>query len=35
MHCDTDTLILTAHFPSLSVGRVVPHAERAFDFSYS
>jgi glyoxylase-like metal-dependent hydrolase (beta-lactamase superfamily II) len=35
MHCETDTLILTAHFPSPSVGHVVPHAERAFDFSYS
>jgi glyoxylase-like metal-dependent hydrolase (beta-lactamase superfamily II) len=34
MHCETDTLILTAHFPSPSVGRVVSHAERAFDFTY-
>lgn len=33
MHCETDTLNLTAHFPSPSVGHVVPHAERAFDFS--
>jgi glyoxylase-like metal-dependent hydrolase (beta-lactamase superfamily II) len=33
-HCDTDTLVLTAHFPSPSAGRVVPHAERGFDFSY-
>ena len=33
-HCETDTLVLTAHFPSPSVGRVVRHAERAFDFSY-
>ncbi|MFP6742528.1 MAG: MBL fold metallo-hydrolase [Alphaproteobacteria bacterium] len=34
MHCETDTLILTAHFPSPSVGHIVPHAERRFDFSY-
>jgi glyoxylase-like metal-dependent hydrolase (beta-lactamase superfamily II) len=34
-HCETDTLVLTAHFPSPSVGHVVPHAERAFDFDYS
>lgn len=33
-HCDTDTLVLTAHLPSPSVGRVVRHAERGFDFSY-
>ena len=33
-HCETDTLVLTAHFPSPSVGRVVAHAERAFDFEY-
>ena len=33
-HCETDTIVLTAHFPSPSVGHVVPHAERAFDFSY-
>ncbi len=33
-HCETDTVVLTAHFPSPSVGRVVRHAERAFDFSY-
>ncbi len=34
-HCETDTLVLTAHFPSPSVGHVVPHADRAFDFEYS
>ena len=34
-HCETDTLILTAHFPSTSVGKVVPHTERPFDFVYS
>jgi glyoxylase-like metal-dependent hydrolase (beta-lactamase superfamily II) len=34
-HCDSDKLILTAHFPSPSVGRVVSHPERAFDFQYA
>ncbi len=34
-HCETDILVLTAHFPSPSVGHVVPHAERAFDFKYT
>ena len=34
-HCETDTLVLTAHFPSPSVGHVVSHPERAFDFDYS
>ncbi len=33
-HCETDTLVLTAHFPSPSVGRLVAHAERSFDFEY-
>jgi len=33
-HCGTDTLVLTAHFPSPSVGCVVPHAERGFDFRF-
>lgn len=33
-HCDTGTLVLTAHFPSPSIGRVVAHAERGFDFRY-
>jgi glyoxylase-like metal-dependent hydrolase (beta-lactamase superfamily II) len=33
-HCETDILVLTAHFPSPSVGHVVAHAERAFDFQY-
>ncbi len=33
-HCETDILVLTAHFPSPSVGHVVSHAERAFDFEY-
>ena len=34
-HCETDTLVLTSHFPSPSVGHVVPHADRAFDFRYA
>ena len=34
-HCETDTLVPTAHFPSPSVGHVVSHAERAYDFDYS
>jgi len=33
-HCETDTLVMTAHFPSPSVGLVLPHRDRAFDFSY-
>ena len=33
-HCETDTLVLTSHFPAPSVGRVVRHPGRAFDFSY-
>ena len=33
-HCETDILVLTAHFPSPSVGHVVSHKERAFDFAY-
>ena len=33
-HCETDTLVLTAHFPSPSVGHVTCHAERAYDFKY-
>ncbi|MEM7172620.1 MAG: MBL fold metallo-hydrolase [Pseudomonadota bacterium] len=33
-HCETDTLVLTAHFPSPSIGHVVAHAKRAFDFRY-
>jgi glyoxylase-like metal-dependent hydrolase (beta-lactamase superfamily II) len=32
-HCDTDTLILTAHFPSPSVGRIVPRGS-GYDFRY-
>ena len=33
-HCDTDTLLLTAHFPLPSVGHLVSHSERPFDFVY-
>ncbi len=32
-HCDTDTLILTAHFPSPSLGHIISRADR-YDFSY-
>ena len=32
-HCDTDTLVLTAHFPSPSMGYIVPRRD-AYDFSY-
>jgi len=32
-HCDTDTLILTSHFPSPSVGHIIMGADR-YDFSY-
>lgn len=32
-HCDTDTLVMTAHFPSPSVGHVRAHGD-AFDFSF-
>lgn len=32
-HCDTDTLILTSHFPSPSVGHIVSSANR-YDFNY-
>lgn len=32
-YCDTDTLILTAHFPSPSVGHIVSRGDR-FDFKY-
>ena len=33
-HCETDTLVLTAHFPSPSIGHVVAHPDRPFDFTY-
>ena len=32
-HCETDTLVLTAHLPSPSVGRIVPR-KGAYDFAY-
>jgi glyoxylase-like metal-dependent hydrolase (beta-lactamase superfamily II) len=33
-HCDIDHLVLTAHFPSPSLGHLVSHPERGFDFAY-
>jgi len=33
-HCDSSTLVLTAHFPSPSIGHLVSHRERGFDFAY-
>ena len=32
-HCDTDNLILTAHFPSPSMGYIIPRGN-AYDFNY-
>jgi glyoxylase-like metal-dependent hydrolase (beta-lactamase superfamily II) len=32
-HCDTDTLILTSHFPSPSMGYIISRADR-YDFDY-
>ncbi len=32
-HCNTDTLILTSHFPSPSVGHIISRPGR-YDFSY-
>jgi glyoxylase-like metal-dependent hydrolase (beta-lactamase superfamily II) len=32
-HCDTDTLILTAHFPLPSAGRILPEGD-AFRFAF-
>jgi glyoxylase-like metal-dependent hydrolase (beta-lactamase superfamily II) len=32
-HCDTDTLVLTAHFPSPSMGHIVPRGN-SYDFRY-
>lgn len=32
-YCETDTLILTAHFPSPSVGHIIPRG-KGYDFSY-
>jgi glyoxylase-like metal-dependent hydrolase (beta-lactamase superfamily II) len=32
-HCDTDTTILTSHFPSPSMGHIISHASR-YDFRY-
>ena len=33
-HCDQDTLVMTAHFPLPSIGHIVSHPERGFDFRY-
>ena len=33
-HCDTDILVRTAQFPLPSMGHVVSHADREFDFTY-
>ena len=32
-HCESDTLVLTAHFPSPSIGHIVPRGN-AYDFRY-
>mgnify|MGYP000014672075 CR=1 FL=1 len=32
--CETDTLVLTAHLPSPSVGLVTSHPDRPFDMKY-
>ena len=32
--CETDTLVLTAHLPSPSAGRIVDHPDRPYDFKY-
>jgi glyoxylase-like metal-dependent hydrolase (beta-lactamase superfamily II) len=33
-HCESDTLILTAHFPSPSIGHIVPRGN-SYDFRYA
>ncbi len=32
-HCESDTLVLTAHFPSPSIGHIVPRGN-GYDFRY-
>jgi len=32
-HCESDTLVLTAHFPSPSIGHIIPRGDR-YDFTY-
>lgn len=32
-HCESDTLVLTAHFPSPSVGHIIPRGD-VYDFAY-
>jgi glyoxylase-like metal-dependent hydrolase (beta-lactamase superfamily II) len=33
-HCESDTLVLTAHFPSPSIGHIVPRGN-GYDFRYA
>ena len=33
-HCESDTLILTAHFPSPSIGQIIPRGN-SYDFRYA
>lgn len=33
-HCDSGSLLLTARFPSPSIGHLVSHRERGFDCAY-
>jgi len=33
-HCESGLLVLTAHFPSPSVGHIVSHPDRGFDFKF-
>jgi len=33
-HCDSDTLVLTAHFPSPSIGHILPRGD-GYDFAYA
>jgi len=32
-HCESDTLVLTAHFPSPSIGHIIPPGN-GYDFTY-
>jgi len=32
-HCESDTLVLTAHFPSPSIGHIIPRGDN-YDFTY-
>jgi hypothetical protein len=33
-YCESDTLVLTAHFPSPSIGHIVPRG-KGYDFKYA